>query len=320
MTQDELQLRAALQDLVADQPFQPDRGAIERRGRQARRRTVAARGMAGTGLAAIAAATVVAAGAFSTGSGGSAPAAATPQRGALLHLAADIRAQQAPQPGDATLVRIESTFAWGGHQLVYELDADNGKDYVAASTATSTQRNLVAPERNLPAQIDGHDSLSTVQSANLKRAGLTAYSGSVTIARRQMAEASLGIGAAALSTKPVAASQGGEVPVDSWIWHNSVDELQLGAGDPRVRVGVLRLLATLPNVTIADTTTAGHATFTLHAGKPEAGISAYEILVIDARTGAPVSWTLGPGTHPAESTTTYQLRRVTISAIAAGNF
>jgi hypothetical protein len=51
-TQPETQLSDDLQQIVASQPFAPDVAAIERRGRQLRRRSVAARGAAGLGVAA----------------------------------------------------------------------------------------------------------------------------------------------------------------------------------------------------------------------------------------------------------------------------
>lgn len=44
----------------------------------------------------------------------------------------------------------------------------------------------------------------------------------------------------------------------------------------------------------------------------------YEALVIDAHTGSSLRWSAGPGRRPPEATTTYHVRRVTVSAFLAG--
>jgi hypothetical protein len=135
-----------------------------------------------------------------------------------------------------------------------------------------------------------------------------------------MAEALRGVvtcGTCVLSTKP---HSFGLVPVDAWIWENSEQALANGAGNPEVRAGVLRLIATLPDVNVTHTTTDGRSTLTLRVGRPEAGMTRYQSLVIDAHTGTPVRSSSGPGTHPPEATVTYHVRRVTVSAFAAGRF
>src|SRR6202044_2386907 len=54
--------------------------------------------------------------------------------------------------------------------------------------------------------------------------------------------------------------------IDNSIWNNSMDALSAGAGNPQVREGVLRLLSTIPEVTVANSTTGGQPTLTLTAG------------------------------------------------------
>ena len=49
-------------------------------------------------------------------------------------------------------------------------------------------------------------------------------------------------------------------------WDNSIDALTWGAANPQIRAGVLRLLSTLPEVTVAKSTTGGQPTLTLTAG------------------------------------------------------
>ena len=57
-------------------------------------------------------------------------------------------------------------------------------------------------------------------------------------------------------------------PEDDYIWENSLDALTAGAGKPQVRAGVLRILSTLPEVTVTRTTPGGQPTLTQRAGAP----------------------------------------------------
>jgi hypothetical protein len=49
------------------------------------------------------------------------------------------------------------------------------------------------------------------------------------------------------------------------IWYNSINALTEGAGNPQVREGVLRVLSTIAEVTVANATTGGQPTLTLTA-------------------------------------------------------
>jgi hypothetical protein len=85
-----------------------------------------------------------------------------------------------------------------------------------------------------------------------------------------------------------------------------------------VRAGVLRILSTLRDVTVTNTTTNSQPTLTLRAGAPAMPGNYQETLVIGARTGVPVTFTGGvPGKTP-DVTVTYQVTRVTLSKLAAG--
>jgi hypothetical protein len=337
MTQDEPRLREALQELVDAQPFEPDLRAIERRGRNARRHAELTRSAAGLGIAAVVAAVLLLSGAISVhpGTRGTSlrigPATAA-HGDRLVRLAADIEAHQMHLSGDATLVTTMEVTRFGKHDAQSkrlpgaELFTDAGKYYVAtldppsdrSSTPRSDKYYLAHPIVLLRAEIKAHRTVSNRQFAEEEAAAIKAAKGHVRIARREMAEALRGAvtcGNCALSTKP---GQFGLVPVDAWIWDNSEQALEKGAGNPEVRAGVLRLLATVPDVTVTRTTTDGRSTLTLRAGRPEAGMTDYQSLVINAHTGTPVAWSAGPGTHPPEATVTYQVRRVTVSGFLAG--
>jgi hypothetical protein len=82
--------------------------------------------------------------------------------------------------------------------------------------------------------------------------------------------------------------------------------------------GLLRILSTLPEVTVTSTTTGGQATLTLRAGAPAMPGSYQEALVIGAKTGIPVTFTGGVPGHAPDVTVTYQVTGVTLADIAAG--
>jgi hypothetical protein len=50
---------------------------------------------------------------------------------------------------------------------------------------------------------------------------------------------------------------------DNWVWEDSQDAIVAGAGEPDVRVGVLKILATLPGVTVTNGTSGGAPTLVL---------------------------------------------------------
>ena len=108
--------------------------------------------------------------------------------------------------------------------------------------------------------------------------------------------------------------------VDNYVWNNSVNALSSGAGDPRVRAGVLRLLSTISGVTVAHSTTSGQPTLTLTAGPEVFDGSGEQVLTVNAKTGMPVK-----SVFPAEGNVpldvqTFQVSRVSLAGIEAGRF
>jgi len=111
-----------------------------------------------------------------------------------------------------------------------------------------------------------------------------------------------------------------QASTDNYIWMDSVDTLIEGAGNPNVRIGVLRIFSTLSEVAVTDTTTNGQPTITLTASAPALPSNYQEAITINASTGVPVSFAGGtPGQTPSV-TVTFQVSRVTLASIAAGNF
>jgi hypothetical protein len=112
-----------------------------------------------------------------------------------------------------------------------------------------------------------------------------------------------------------------QADINEAIWGNSMSALTEGAGNPQVREGVLRLLSTIPDVTVANATTGGQPTLTLTAAPAlmGAGLPA-QVVTIDARTGMPISLVNGAPGQRYYSNTTYQVSRVTLAGVRAGRF
>jgi hypothetical protein len=113
------------------------------------------------------------------------------------------------------------------------------------------------------------------------------------------------------------------------IWYNSIKALTVAAGNPQVREGVLRVLSTIAEVTVANSTTGGRPTLALTAAPAlmvGAGIAPSgplaQVVTISARTGIPISVvnrTPGQKSY-SYTTTTFQVSRVWMSRVRAGRF
>jgi hypothetical protein len=119
--------------------------------------------------------------------------------------------------------------------------------------------------------------------------------------------------------KPLTPEQQKE-QADNFIWMNSVDALTAAPENAQVRAGVLAIMATMPNVKVTHTTTAGQPTLTLARSWPklaEGGL--VESLAINASTGSPIAMFNSDPGQPLNSTY-YHASRVTLADIGAGRF
>ena len=108
--------------------------------------------------------------------------------------------------------------------------------------------------------------------------------------------------------------------IDNTLWTASTIALSWGAGNPQIRIGVLRLLSTLPDVTVADSTTDGQPTLTITAGPALFGAgSGDQVLTVNAKTGVPVT-SVESGGGLTTAVETDQVSRVTVAGIEAGKF
>ena len=179
-----------------------------------------------------------------------------------------------------------------------DLFADNGTYYFAHTRS------------GLPAEVKNNHTQGNGVFAREVAAAEYAVTGDLTAARQKMADAPLDPGTKAKANGPV----------DNYVWENSMDALEVGAGNPQVRAGVLRLLSTLHEVTVTHTTTDGTATLTLTATGAAEPSGQQESLSIRADTGVPVKFQGGAVGGAPDRWITYQVSRVTLADVAAGTF
>ncbi|HEX4226535.1 MAG TPA: hypothetical protein VHZ97_29495, partial [Pseudonocardiaceae bacterium] len=288
----EQRLGEVLRDLVAEPPFAPDTAAIARLARRSRRRMRLAQG----GVVAIVGA-VIAVGASGVATPTSAPRAAgahTPPiavNGSLVSMAADVATQAEPTVGDATLVqRAEpANPSYGG----WDLYTDDGRYFYSLD------------KTGLPDAVKKNQDVGDGSFAREIAAALYAVHGDLPTARLRMAEAP------DLPGKVVMPSP---KSFDNFVWDFGMDALVAGSSNPRVRAGVLRLYATLPDVTVTHTTVGGQPALTLMAGAAELPPGYTETLDINADTGVPLTFVGTQSGSPAVNVT-YTSTRVTVADV-----
>ncbi|GAA1266561.1 hypothetical protein Psi02_08180 [Planotetraspora silvatica] len=289
----------------------------------------------GAGIGALAAAAAIVIVAPSTPQPG-APVGSTSQGPTgnikLVSLATDIKASDGSLSGDASLVVNAQTVNGRSPYVTYSLYTDSGEYYV-----TDTQSAL-------PAAIAGHDNLAEDVNAREVAAARFAATGDLDAARKQMVNATpnpFGLGLSPAEQKAawdkalaeearILKQKGVTTPpkrptgkalqdlINNRVWIFSVDALSRGAANPKIRAGVLRLISTIPDVTVKDSTTGGQPTLTLTAGPALFGGSDVQVLTIDAKTGMPIRSEVGALGKKPSSVTTYKASRVTVADVKAG--
>ena len=334
----ETQISHELRQLVSGQPFTPDIEAIGRRARQRHRRGLALRGATAAGAAVLAAVGLLAAvhGTGGTAAGTAAGATASPGRpvnSKLVSLAALIKASSGPLPGNASLVIQKQVIGGKPMQVSYGLYTDSGNIYAGVDKQT------------LAAAVAHHANLADFTNAREIAAARYAATGGLATARVRMVNALpndffLSFAArkkiwekGAAARQALLRAKGVKTPlkmpmptgkalqeeIDNSLWTASTIALSWGAGDPEIRAGVLRLVLTIPEVTVADSTTDGQPTLTITAGPAVFGGDGEQVLTINARTGTPISSVVTIPQVPT-SVETFQVFRVTLTDIEAGRF
>ena len=326
-----------------------------------RRRTLLTRGRVGLGIGAtaVAAAAAVALVATSTpqpaanadrppaaSRSASASASASAVVNAQLMSVADvIKSHEGPLPGNASLIIRTQTNGNYPPAVNYDLYTDSGDYYWGMTKAALLEA------------VTSHDNPANGFTAREVAAALYAANGDLATARVRMINATpnpFGLGDTPAQKKALEeelkaalkAAQHSSNPsvrrkvagykdsgpdtgkalqqdYDNYIWDHSMDALTAGGGNPQVRIGVLRLLATVPEVTVKNSTTDGKATLTLTASNALFSYLDQQVLTINASTGMPISLVLnipGKAPDPTRSVITYHVSRLTLADIKAGKF
>ncbi|MDG4786741.1 hypothetical protein O7626_12500 [Micromonospora sp. WMMD1102] len=324
-------VKQTLSDVRMDRPVE----AIERRGRARRRRRGVFGVAAGGGIAAVAALALALP--MATGSG-TAPAPTGPDNQAagsaspapagdikLVSLAASLTAADAPLPGDASLIveKVDVRRGTVPSRTRYHLYADSGEYYYTEA------------RRELPRVVARAENLGNGFHARGVAAARNAATGDLGRAREQMINSVYDEGQPSTTAEqekqrtevlrqkgvpnpPPLTDRDRERIADNHLWVNSVDVLSAGGGDPEVRAGVLRLVSTIPDVTVVESTTGGQPTLTITAGVWTDDTE--QVLTINAQNGVPIRAVLddpGAGTSFVQ---TFQVSRVTVADIRAGRF
>jgi hypothetical protein len=262
-------------------------------------------------LAGALSAAVVAAFALTGGSDSGVPqATASP----LAQLSAFV-SQSPPATGDATLVQRHHTFADGSTMTGADLYLDNGTCYYAPTA------------NGLSAAITGHETESCGPTNRAEAVAVAALNLPIGQARIRMANSAIDPHAKNLagtaSARAQARLKNAHVKpitmthaqlIDGRVWSSSMGVLLAGAGQNTVRAGVLRLLASIPTVTVQRVTVDGHRALSLHDRVFPDGYS--EGIVIDARTGSPLRFVGGYPHHTPAVVMTFKVTRVTAADLA----
>jgi hypothetical protein len=109
-------------------------------------------------------------------------------------------------------------------------------------------------------------------------------------------------------------------PHDGMIWDNGMEALLSGAGNPQVRAGVLKLYATISQITTSTGTLNGQPTLDLTASLLSSNSGLYqEQLVLNADTGVPLEMIGGNQGQTPTVTVYYTVTRTTLDAIESGS-
>jgi hypothetical protein len=280
-------------------------------------------GLAGVAIAAVAA--VVALGTLGGGGGDGALGTSNAVAAPLVKLSRAVA--RSPDPtGDATLVVRTQHYPDGRSITGADLYGDDGSYYYAETPAGLPGAIASVRDGEMP---DDQGANSWI--ARETKVAIAAQTAPLAEVRTEMANAALdpNVPPATLDAQAVAIARAKlkaagrtftpmdpETHTNGEIWTNSLDALLAGAGRPDVRAGVLRLLSTVPQVTVAHTTANGADALVLTSRVfPD---SYQEQLTIDAATGTPIHFDGGTIGKAPSVTIDYQVSRVDVADIANG--
>ncbi|MFD4671906.1 hypothetical protein ACFWNN_19385 [Lentzea sp. NPDC058450] len=301
-------------------------------------------GGAVVGAAAVATAIVMGSAGGGVPSGGDPVAAPAPApapktvESPLVKLASQVKAAAAGAPtGDASLVVTTKTAPDGSPYVIYTVYSDRG-DYVhgdsvqgLADSARKGQNQATEYDANVlaAARLAATGDLEKARFSMITAAGngyglglSDAEADKIWKENYEKTSAELGkIGKTMPPAKPRPTGKELEVRLNNTLWHNSTYALFMGAANAEVREGVLKLLATLQDVSIAKTAVDGQPAMTLTAGKallPSSDGS--HVVTVNADNGLPIrnEFVPTPGSAEKGSAASYKSSRINYNDLLAG--
>jgi hypothetical protein len=249
----------------------------------------------------------------------------------LMSLAAHIEAgDNGSLPGNASLQILDHVSGGKVWDVFYGLYTDSGDMYTGDDKQT-----LIAAVADHENEADGADSevaaaryaaTGDLAAARVRMIDTTPNDFFLSLAAREkMWKAGAAARQALMREKGIKTplkmptGQALQDQINNTLWSACTDALNWAGADPEIRAGVLRLLSTIPEVAVADSTTGGQPTLTITAGPAVFGGVGDEVLTVNATTGLPVSIvSTTPGMSAAVET--FQISRVTLANIKAGKF
>jgi hypothetical protein len=315
-------------------------GKVFLRAGSRRRLSFGTRGKVGAGIGALAAAAAAVVAITSTSppvapSGGTPASSQAPVvQSELMTLVANLTTTNSQLPGNASLIIRTQTIGDRSSDASYNLYTDDGAYYVGGD------------KMSLMKAVARKEDLADGIYAREVAAARDAVKGDIEAARKQMVNAApndLGLGLsdaarqkiwdkARAENADIFKKKGIKVPAHpptgkllqvrtgNLLWNNSVDALSAGAGNPQVRAGALRLLDSIPEVTVKKSKTDGESTLTLTAGSELFGGGAPQVLTVDAKTGMPIKSVFEADGDLPSSVQEFQVSRLTLARIKAGKF
>ena len=293
------------------------------------------------GVAAVSAAAVAAAVVIAT-TGGDVPAGpseAAPQvvvESPLVKLASAVKAA-GTLPGEASLI-VNTKLLPDGPQLFYTVYTDQGQVFTGDSPqnlAATVAKGAAEPDSPFNAKVMAAARLAANGDVEKARIDMITAAGNALGVGLSPAEADKAWAQAMAEFEEKFRGSGKKVPdrptgeelenrINNHLFTNATQALYIAASDSEVRAGVLKLLATMKDVTIGETDVDGQAALTLTAAAAIQGGDTTYVLTVNADNGLPIRSEGIPVKDAAEPSkpwvVNYKTARVTLADVAAGKF
>jgi hypothetical protein len=293
------------------------------------------------GVAAVGAAAVAAAVVMGT-TGGSVPVSpsdsASPVvvESPLVKLASAVMAA-GTLPGEASLI-INTKLLPDGPQHYYTVYTDKGQVFTgdsAQNLAAAVAKGAAEPASPFDAKVVAAARLAANGDVEKAKFDMITAAGNALGVGLSPAEADKAWAQAMAEVEEKFRKSGQKVPdrptgkdlenrINNHLFSNATHALYIAASDAEVRAGVLKLLATMKDVTIGKTDVNGQAALTLTAAPAIQGGNTTYVLTVNADNGLPIRSEGIPVKDAAEPSApwavNYRTARVTLADVAAGRF